>query len=95
MSDEPSAWGVVRVGGGWVAILANEVQAETSRNSFDAMENWVHEVVPLYRSPSLTDEERAALWCAVCDYNSMTRTLDMPKCGKIGPALASLFGRLK
>jgi hypothetical protein len=54
-------------------------------------------VVPLYRQPqpTLTDDERAALWCAVCDYNSMTRTLDMPKCGKIGPALASLFERLK
>ncbi len=45
--------------------------------------------------PTLTDEERAALWCAVCDYNSMTRTMHMPKCGKIGPALARLFERLK
>lgn len=43
----------------------------------------------------LTDEEREALWCAVCDYNSMARTMDMQKCGKIGPALASLFERLK
>lgn len=48
---EPAAWGVRRVGGAWVTILANEVQAETSRRSFDKRENWVHEVVPLYRQP--------------------------------------------
>lgn len=58
MSSEPAAWGVLRVGGGWVSILANEVQAETSRKSFDKTENWVHEVAPLYRSPALTDAER-------------------------------------
>ena len=67
MSGEPAAWGVLRVGGRWVSILANEVQAETSRNSFDKMENWVHEVVPLYRHPqsTLTDEEHDALEFAV------------------------------
>ena len=58
---EPVAWGVLRVGGGWVAILANEVQAETSRKSWDRMENWVHEVVPLFRSPPLTAAEREAV----------------------------------
>ena len=51
VAGEPSAWGVLRVGGSWVAILANEVQAETSRKSFDKMENWVHEAMPLYRHP--------------------------------------------
>ena len=61
MSSEPSAWGVLRVGGGWVSILANEVQAETSRQSFDKTENWVHEAVPLDRLPTLTDEEREAV----------------------------------
>lgn len=59
--DEPAAWGVLRVGGGWVSILANEVQAETSRKSWDARENWVHEVIPLYRLPMLTGEEREAV----------------------------------
>ena len=64
VAGEPVAWGVLRVGGSWVSILANEVQAETSRKSFDKMENWVHEVVPLYRSPTLIDEEREAVeWC--------------------------------
>ena len=66
MSDEPAAWGVLRVGGGWVSILANEVQAETSRRSWDEMENWVHEVIPLYRSPTLTDAEREAVEWARC-----------------------------
>ena len=59
--SEPAAWGVLRVGGSWVSILASEVQAETSRKSFDKMENWVHEVVPLYRSPTLTDAELEAI----------------------------------
>ena len=64
MSSEPAAWGVLRVGGGWVSILANEVQAETSRKSWDERENWVHEVIQLYRQPTLTDEEREAVeWC--------------------------------
>ena len=60
---EPAAWGVMRVGGSWVSILNSEVQAETSRKSFDQMENWVHEVVPLYRRPqtTLTDAERSLL----------------------------------
>ena len=61
--NKPVAWGVGRVGGGWVSILGNAVQAETSRQSFDKMENWVHEVVALYRQPqpTLTDAEREAL----------------------------------
>lgn len=65
--DEPAAWGVLRVGGGWVSILANEVQAETSRKSWDARENWVHEVIPLYRSPSLTGAERTLLGRLACE----------------------------
>lgn len=73
MSDEPAAWGVLRVGGGWVSILANEVQAETSRRSWDEMENWVHEVIPLYRSPTLTVAEREAVeWCVEMALNSAT-----------------------
>ncbi len=52
-------------------------------------------VVPLYRLPALTDEEREALWCAVCDYNSMSRMMHKPTHGEIGSALASLFERLK
>ena len=65
-TQEPAAWAVLRVGGGWVSILANKVQAETSRASFDKMENWVHEVVPLYRRPhpTLTDAEREAIYRA-------------------------------
>ena len=36
--DAPAAFGVLRVGGGWVSIVANEVQADTSRKSWDAKE---------------------------------------------------------
>jgi hypothetical protein len=43
----------------------------------------------------LTDEEREALRCAVCDYNSMTRMMHKPTHGEIGAALARLFERLK
>jgi len=80
VADEPAAWGVLRVGGGWVSILANEVQAETSRKSWDAQENWVHEVVPLYRSPSLTDAEResvrfCAKFCGMGEREDLVATL--------------------
>ena len=71
---EPAAWGVLRVGGGWVSILANEVQAETSRKYFGKMEIWVHEIVPLYHHPrvaenattGLTDAEREAVERGYC-----------------------------
>lgn len=69
--NEPVAWGVMRVGGRLVSILNSAAQAETSRASFDKMENWVHEVVPLYLHPpcqdfsqknlTLTDDEMTAL----------------------------------
>jgi hypothetical protein len=64
-AGEPAAWGVLRAGGGWVSILANDAQAETSRKSFDKMENCVHEAVPLYRQPTLTDAEREAILTAI------------------------------
>jgi hypothetical protein len=66
----PAAWGVMRVGGRWVSILGSEEQAETSRKSFDAMENWVHVVRPLYEKPqpTLTDEEREAIEVAAQAY---------------------------
>ena len=41
----------------------------------------------------LTDEEREALWCAVCDYNSMTRMMHEPTHGEIGAALRGLYER--
>ena len=94
VADEPAAWGVLRVGGSWVSILANEVQAETSRQSFDKMENWVHEVVPLYRSPMLTPEEQDAItqaeWTlreicdATCDNAAATLRGLLERHGTIG-----------
>jgi hypothetical protein len=62
VADETDAYGVLRVGGSWVCILPNATQAETSRSSWDKAENWVHEVVPLYRKrPALTFAERLAM----------------------------------
>ena len=91
MIDEPAAWGVMRVGGGWVAILANEVQAETSRKAFDKMENWVHEVAPLYRhtQPALTDAERVAIADAADRYAEIT-----PESAETAATLRALLARL-
>ena len=61
--DAPVAFGVTRVGGRWVAIFDNPVQAETSRQYFDACENREHAITPLYSQPqpTLTDAEREAV----------------------------------
>ena len=77
-TQEPAAWGVLRVGCRWVSILETPEQAETSRQSWDRMENWVHEVIPLYRQPpcqdfsqqnlTLTDAEREAIRTAADAY---------------------------
>ena len=91
--DEPAAWGVLRVGGSWVAILANEVQAETSRRSWDARENWVHEAVPLYRErPSLTQDEQWSLAQAILAYDLSD---DDAACAKIAADLRALMDRFK
>ena len=59
--SEPAAWGVMRVGGGWRCIVDNERQAASLCKGWDRAENWVHEAIPLYRSPTLTDAERGAI----------------------------------
>jgi hypothetical protein len=62
--SEPVAWGVMRVtgiGGRFMkAFLTQEVATEYAVEN-DALENWAHEIVPLYRSPTLTDAECKAL----------------------------------
>jgi hypothetical protein len=90
VANEPAAWGVLRVGGGWVSILANEVQAETSRKSWDANENWVHEVIPLYRLPMLTGEEQEALKQA----EWTLREIVDANCDKAAATLRCLLDRL-
>ena len=96
-TQEPVAWGVMRVGGRWVSILDNAVQAETSRQSFDRMENWVHEVVPLYRQPALTDAEREAIDTA--EASLMRESTDphtpLPVRQRLGSAAAVLRGLLE
>jgi hypothetical protein len=93
------AWVVALGGDGLIidGIFLRRTQAEEACAWRNEHTTYGARIIPLHEKPqpTLTDEEREALWCAVCDYNSMTRTLDMPRCGKIGPALASLFERLK
>jgi hypothetical protein len=103
VADEPVAWAVLRVGGGWVSILANEVQAEASRKSWDARENWVHEVIPLYRLPTLTDAEReataqlvaeTATMCVLTDAEREAVCVAMNRCeGPVYRTLRSLLER--
>lgn len=55
----------MRVGGGWCCIVDSETQAASLCKGWDKAENWVHEAIPLYRSPPLTDAEREAVeWAA-------------------------------
>jgi hypothetical protein len=50
---QPAAWGILRVGGRFVDICGSEHHAASSRVTWDAAENWLHEVVPLslYTAP--------------------------------------------
>ena len=89
-SQEPAAWAAFADDTGDTGVTSlNRASVEEVANRM----GW--SVVPLYRLPALTDEEREALWCAVCDYNSMSRMMHKPTHGEIGSALASLFERLK
>jgi len=100
-TQRPVAYGVLRLGGRWVSILDNALQAETSRQSWDRMENWVHEVIPLYRQPpcqdfsqqnlTLTDAEREAVEQAVgvCELDATDE-----RCQEIAATLRGLLERL-
>ena len=90
--SEPAAWGILRVGGGWVAIFGSEAAAETSRISLDVAENWVHEAVPLFRSPTLTETEREAVKEAADAYGDNN---DDEGSARIETALRGLLERTK
>ena len=91
------AWEVMLPGVGTYDILSFQWEADAIAAGLREREGTKALALPLYRQPqpALTDEEREALWCAVCDYNSMSRMMDKPTHGEIGSALASLFERLK
>jgi hypothetical protein len=55
--SQPEAWAVLRIDGSIYDVYANEEEAK----AIDEAVTGNHGVVPLYRSPTLTDEEREAL----------------------------------
>ena len=61
---QPMAWAVSHAHG--TTVWGSETQARKAADEWLASRVWVWaEVVPLYRSPTLTDEEREALeWAA-------------------------------
>ena len=96
-ANEPVAWGVMRVGGGWVSILGNALQAETSRQSFDKTENWVHEIAPLYRQPqpTFTDAEREAIKVAAGCMGMWMIENGVAEDGSMGRAATTMRGLLE
>lgn len=66
-TQEPVAWGILRVGVGWRVIVNNAVQADSMCKHWNRVCDDVHEAAPLYRQPqpTLTDEEREAVEAAI------------------------------
>ena len=81
--SEPVAWGVLRVGGRFGYASVDREEAVEVQARLERMENWKYETVPLYRSPTLTVEERVALKMAatVADVGceEATRWVGMPR----------------
>jgi hypothetical protein len=79
----------------WLIHCANTLQGLWGRSGTAAISGAGKSAQAANTPPALTDEEREALRCAVCDYNSMARMMHKPTHGEIGAALARLFERLK
>lgn len=75
LAASPVAWGVLRVGGRMMAILDDVEQAESLCERLNQMENWPHEIVPLYTSPTLTDAERDAVETAALEADAHQHTI--------------------
>ena len=88
---EPVAWGVFygdgKLHSSWDSHAKAECTAVTMRR-FDHLGVYVS---PLYRSPTLTDEERAAIAEAAGAYNDND---DDEECAKIAATLHGLLKRL-
>jgi len=59
--SEPVAWAVLRIDGSIYDVYANEEEAK----AIDEVVTGNHGVVPLCRSPTLTDEERQVIFRAM------------------------------
>ena len=75
---EPAAWAVADESGVWFARLRREDADEAFRRAVSFNETFGR-LVPLYRSPTLTDAERVALEWAIDWISSSTPNGHCPK----------------
>ncbi len=85
---EPCAWAVVLADG---QRIYDVYGIEEEAKAIDEAVTGNHGIVPLYRSPTLTDEEREALAEAIGAYNDND---DDEECAKIAATLHGLLKRL-
>lgn len=86
--QEPVAWAVVLADG---QRIYDVYGIEDEAKAIDEAVTGNHGIVPLYRSPALTDEEREAIAEAVGAYNDND---DDEECAKIAATLRRLLERL-
>jgi len=84
-ANEPVAWAVMYPNGEFGILAFYRREAEDRATASDR-------VVPLYRSPTLTDAERSALWDAAEAYAGND---DDPECERIATALQGPWQRTK
>lgn len=87
---EPVAWGVVDEGGLWFTRVRIEDAAEAFNRAM-AFTKESGGLIPLYRSPTLTDAEREAVRKAAGAY---ALNDDDAECGEIAATLRGLLARL-
>lgn len=91
---QPVAWGVLRVGGGWMSIANSAGEAEASRLAWDEAENWFHVIVPLYSQPqpTLSAAERAAIYTAAEWLSKLARSAAPERAGELFNHATTLLG---
>ena len=82
--SQPDAWAVLRIDGSIYDVYANEEEAK----AIDEVVTGNHGVATLYRSPTLTNEERAAIGMA---YSRLTA---IPHYEAVSATLRGLLERL-
>jgi hypothetical protein len=81
------AWAVLRIDGSIYDVYANEEEAK----AIDEAVTGNHGVVPLCRSPTLTDAEREAIACAAESYADND---DDEDCARVATTLRGVIERL-
>jgi hypothetical protein len=88
--SQPVAWAVFHAHG--TTVWDSETQARKVANEWLASRVWVWaEVVPLFRSPALTAEEREAIACAAESYADND---DDEDCARVAATLRGVIERL-